>query len=82
LPVFINIITLLGYVRRRKRGDQAATSSNYDSNSIDGFELIEDNSSDEEIEETPSQSAVPSSNLRLRPNMILLPQRKNQDQVQ
>ncbi len=60
--------------------DQAASSSNYDSNSMDDCEMIEDNFSDEEIEETPSQSAVPSS-LRLHPYKILIPQRKNQDHV-
>ena len=45
-------------------GDQAASSSNYDSSSMDDCELIENNSSGEEIEEieeTPLQSAAPSS---------------------
>ena len=42
-------------------GDQAASSSYYDSSSMDDCELIENNSSDAEIEETPLQSAVPSS---------------------
>jgi hypothetical protein len=57
------------------------TKTNYDSNSMDDCELIEDNFSVEEIKETPSQSAVPSS-LRLHPNKILIPQRQNQDQLQ
>ena len=58
--VFINTITL-GMSDEESNGDQEASSSNDDSRSMDDCEFIEDKSSDEEIEESPSQSAVPSS---------------------